>query len=95
MLFATYVKHAANLSARAPSNENTITGDVHPRVEHRRNLLSPFSSRLVPPPPREFVLPDGPEDPTVKVAYRKLLDSVINFPSGCGGGRKGDGRAGL
>lgn len=31
-----------------------------------------------------------PEDPMVKVAYRKLLDSVINFPSRCEGREEGE-----
>lgn len=43
-----HVKRAANLSARAPSNENTITAVSILAVERRENLLSPLLSQLLP-----------------------------------------------
>lgn len=62
-------------------------GDVHPRVERQRNPI--VTVRLAPRLTlMNLFYPDGPEDPMVKVAYRKLLDSVINFLS-VGEGERG------
>lgn len=82
-MFAVDVKHAANLNARAPSNENTITA-MSILVSNRAggNLLSLFSSCLVSLV--NLFYSTVPWISTVKVAYRKLSDSVINFPV-CGG----------
>lgn len=59
----------------------------------RENPLSRLPPPLRPASLVNLFYPDGPEEiRPVKVAYRKLLDSVINFP-GVGAAR-GDGGTG-